>query len=424
MLDINVIRRDSDRVKAAVARKKFPVDIDELLNVDEQRRQLAGQVDGLRAKRKEISGSIPRLDGEAKAEAIAQGRALREDIAKLEETQRHNESRFDELMMLVPGLPVDGIPDGASDEDNLEVRRVGELPSFDFEAKDHVELCETLGLADFTRAAKFAGGRAYLLTGHGALLEYAVTRFAMDLLMQRGWSPMVVPLLVNEKAMFGTGFFPHGLEDTYQLPNDDLYLVGTSEVSLVSIHRDEVLGSEALPVRYAGMTTCFRREAGNYGRDTRGLYRVHQFQKVEQVSIIEASEEASEAEHYRLLDNSESILKALGIPYRVALACTQELGMGQARKHEIESWMPSRQAYCETHSCSTMHDFQARRSNLRYRPEAQAKPLFAHTLNNTAIASPRFLIPLLELNQQADGSVVIPEPLRPYMNGTEVLEPK
>jgi seryl-tRNA synthetase len=301
---------------------------------------------------------------------------------------------------------------------------VGELPSFDFEAKDHVELCETLGLADFTRAAKFAGSRAYLLTGHGALLEYAVTRFAMDLLMQRGWSPMVVPLLVNEKAMFGTGFFPHGLEDTYQLPNDDLYLVGTSEVSLVSIHRDEVLGSEALPVRYAGMTTCFRREAGNYGRDTRGLYRVHQFQKVEQVSIIEASEEASEAEHYRLLDNSESILKALGIPYRVALACTQELGMGQARKHEIESWMPSRQAYCETHSCSTMHDFQARRSNLRYRPEAQAKPLFAHTLNNTAIASPRFLIPLLELNQQADGSVVIPEPLRPYMNGTEVLEPK
>jgi len=424
MLDINVIRQDSARVKAAVARKKFPVDIDELLSVDEQRRQLAGQVDGLRAKRKEISGSIPRLDGEAKGEAIAQGRALREDIAKLEETQRLNESRFDELMMMVPGLPVDGIPDGASDEDNLEVRRVGELPSFNFEAKDHVELCETLGLADFTRAAKFAGGRAYLLTGHGALLEYAVTRFAMDLLMQRGWSPMVVPLLVNEKAMFGTGFFPHGLEDTYQLPNDDLYLVGTSEVSLVSIHRDEVLGSEALPVRYAGMTTCFRREAGNYGRDTRGLYRVHQFQKVEQVSIIEASEEASEAEHYRLLDNSESILKALGIPYRVALACTQELGMGQARKHEIESWMPSRQAYCETHSCSTMHDFQARRSNLRYRPEAQAKPLFAHTLNNTAIASPRFLIPLLELNQQADGSVVIPEPLRPYMNGTEVLEPK
>lgn len=424
MLDINVIRQDTDRVKAAVARKKFPVDIDELLSVDEQRRQLAGQVDGLRAKRKEISGSIPRLDGEAKAEAIAHGRALREDIAKLEETQRHNESRFDELMMLVPGLPVDGIPDGASDEDNLEVRRVGELPSFDFEAKDHVELCETLGLADFGRAAKFAGGRAYLLTGHGALLEYAVTRFAMDLLMQRGWSPMVVPLLVNEKAMFGTGFFPHGLEDTYQLPNDDLYLVGTSEVSLVSIHRDEVLAPEALPIRYAGMTTCFRREAGNYGRDTRGLYRVHQFQKVEQVSIIEASEEASEAEHYRLLDNSESILKALGIPYRVALACTQELGMGQARKHEIESWMPSRQAYCETHSCSTMHDFQARRSNLRYRPEAQAKPLFAHTLNNTAIASPRFLIPLLELNQQADGSVVIPEPLRPYMNGTEVLEPK
>ena len=424
MLDINIIRNETERVKAAVARKKFAVDIDELLSVDEQRRQLAGQIDGLRAKRKTVSGSIRTLEGEAKAEAIEQGRLLREEISHLEDTQRQTESRFDELMLLVPGLPVEGIPDGASDEDNLEVRRVGEIPRFNFDAKDHVELCESLGLADFSRAAKFAGGRAYLLTGHGALLEYAVTRFAMDLLMQRGWSPMVVPLLVNDKAMFGTGFFPHGLEDTYQLPNDDLYLVGTSEVSLVSIHRDEVLAAESLPIRYAGMTTCFRREAGNYGRDTRGLYRVHQFQKVEQVSIIEANEEASEAEHYRLLDNSESILKALGIPYRVALACTQELGMGQARKHEIESWMPSRQAYCETHSCSTMHDFQARRSRIRYRPEAQAKPLFTHTLNNTAIASPRFLIPLLELNQQADGSVVIPEPLRAYMNGIDVLEPR
>ena len=423
MLDIQIIRNETERVKAAVARKKFAVDIDELLSVDAQRRELAGQVDDLRAERKEVASSIPRLEGEDKAAAIAQGRALRERITELEETQRQTESRFDELMLLVPGLPVDGIPDGSSDEDNVEVRRVGEVPTFDFEPQDHVTLCETLGLADFTRAAKFAGGRAYLLTGHGALLEYAVTRFAMDTLMVRGWSPMVVPLLVNERAMYGTGFFPHGLEDTYQLPNDDLYLVGTSEVSLVSIHRDEVLAAEQLPIRYAGMTTCFRREAGNYGRDTRGLYRVHQFQKVEQVSIIEASEAASEAEHYRLLDNSETILKALGIPYRVALACTQELGMGQARKHEIESWMPSRQAYCETHSCSTMHDFQARRSRIRYRPEAKAKPLFTHTLNNTAIASPRFLIPLLELNQQADGSVVIPEVLRPYMNGVEVLEP-
>ena len=423
MLDIQIIRNETERVKAAVARKKFAVDIDELLSVDAQRRELAGQVDDLRAERKEVASAIPRLEGEDKAAAIAEGRALRERIAELEETQRQTESRFDELMLLVPGLPVDGIPDGSSDEDNVEVRRVGEVPTFDFEPQDHVALCETLGLADFTRAAKFAGGRAYLLTGHGALLEYAVTRFAMDTLMGRGWSPMVVPLLVNDRAMYGTGFFPHGLEDTYHLPNDDLYLVGTSEVSLVSIHRDEVLAAEQLPIRYAGMTTCFRREAGNYGRDTRGLYRVHQFQKVEQVSIIEASEAASEAEHYRLLDNSETILKALGIPYRVALACTQELGMGQARKHEIESWMPSRQAYCETHSCSTMHDFQARRSRIRYRPEAKAKPLFTHTLNNTAIASPRFLIPLLELNQQADGSVVIPEVLRPYMNGVEVLEP-
>ena len=424
MLDINVIRTETERVKAAVARKKFTVDIDELLSVDAARRDLAGRVDALRAERNTVSASIPKLSGDEKQEAIARGRALRSELTELEEAQRANDSRFDELMLLVPGLPVDGVPDGAGDEDNLEVRRVGEQPQWNFEPKDHVELCESLGLADFSRAAKFAGGRAYLLTGNGALLEYAITRFSMDVLMQRGWSPMVVPLLVNESAMFGTGFFPHGREDTYALPGEDLFLVGTSEVSLVSIHQDEVLAAEQLPIRYAGMTTCFRREAGNYGRDTRGLYRVHQFQKVEQVSIIENSYEASEEEHYRLLDNSETILKALNIPYRVALACTGELGMGQARKHEIESWMPSRQAYCETHSCSTLHDFQSRRSRIRYRPEQKAKPLFTHTLNNTAIASPRILIPLLELNQQADGSVLIPEALRPYMNGLEVLEPK
>jgi seryl-tRNA synthetase len=422
MLDINVIRNETQRVKSAVARKKFAVDIDELLEADSARRSLAGKIDTLRAERKETAASIPKLDGEGKQVAIAKGRELRGSIGELEEQQRQTESRFDALMLLVPGLPVAEVPDGAGEEDNVEVRRVGDLPNFDFEPKGHVELCESLGLADFNRAAKFAGGRSYLLTGNGALLEYAVTRFAMDILMQRGWSPMVVPLLVNEKAMYGTGFFPHGLEDTYQLPNDDLYLCGTSEVSLVSVHSGEVLSADELPIRYAGMTTCFRREAGNYGRDTRGLYRVHQFQKVEQVSIIAADEAQSEAEHYRLLDNSETILKALGIPYRVALACTQELGMGQARKHEIESWMPSRNAYCETHSCSTMHDFQARRSSIRYRPETQAKPLHAHTLNNTAIASPRFLIPLLELNQQADGSVRVPEALRPYMNGLEVLE--
>ncbi|MBM66460.1 MAG: serine--tRNA ligase [Myxococcales bacterium] len=423
MLDIQLIRENTAAVKEAVRRKKFQVDIDELLDVDRQRLTVLADCEQLRAQRNEVSARIPKMQGEEKQAAIADMRSVRETLGEKESALRDLEIRFETLMLSVPGLPVDGIPDGTGDEDNVEVRRVGELPEFDFEPLDHVSLCKNLGLADFERAARFAGGRSYLLTGHGAMLEYAVTRFAMDHLMGQGFTPVVAPLLVTDKAMVGTGFFPLGREDTYAMEKDELYLVGTSEVPLCSIHREEILDADSLPKRYAGWSTCFRREAGSYGKDTRGLYRVHQFQKVEQVSIIEADEALSLEEHHRLLGNSEEILQALGMPYRVAVACTGELGMGQARKHEIESWMPSRQAYCETHSCSSLHDFQARRSKIRYRPSAGEKPRFCHTLNNTAIASPRILIPLLENNQRADGSVVIPEVLRPYMNGLAVLEP-
>jgi seryl-tRNA synthetase len=424
MLDIRFIRENSDAVKTAVARKKFVVDIDELLSVDERKRELGAKIEQLRSERNTVSASIPKLDGPNKAAAIERGRTLRTDISSLEDEGRTLDMRFEQLMLKVPGIPVEGVPDGDTDADNLEIRQVGERPTWSFEPKDHVALCESLDIADFSRAAKFAGGRAYLLKGAGAMLEYAITRFAMDHLITKGFTPVVAPLLVNEKAMFGTGFFPLGTEDTYSLDRDGLYLVGTSEVPLVSIHREEILDGAQLPIRYAGWSTCYRREAGNYGRDTRGLYRVHQFQKIEQVSILPADAEESEKEHFRLLNNSEELLQALGIPYRVALACTRELGLGQVRKHEIESWMPSREAYCETHSCSTLHDFQARRSSMRYRPAPGEKPKFCHTLNNTAVASPRILIPLLELNQQADGSVVVPEALQPYMNGLTVLEPK
>jgi seryl-tRNA synthetase len=424
MLDIRFIRDNPEVVKTAVARKKFVVDIDELLSVDERKRKLAAKVEQLRSERNNVSASIPKLEGMAKAAAIERGRSLRNDIGDLESESRTLDVRFDQLMLKVPGIPVDGVPDGDTDADNLEIRRVGELPEWSFEPQDHVALCESLDIADFTRAAKFAGSRAYLLKGAGAMLEYAITRLAMDHLIAKGFTPVVAPLLVNDKAMIGTGFFPLGTEDTYALDRDGLYLVGTSEVPLVSIHREEILDGAQLPIRYAGWSTCYRREAGNYGRDTRGLYRVHQFQKIEQVSILPADVGESEKEHFRLLNNSEELLQALGIPYRVALACTRELGLGQVRKHEIESWMPSRNAYCETHSCSTLHDFQARRSAMRYRPAAGEKPQFCYTLNNTAVASPRILIPLLELNQQADGSVLVPEALHPYMNGITVIEPK
>src|SRR5205807_695509 len=273
----------------------------------------------------------------------------------------------------------------------------------------------------FDRPRKFAGSRSYALKGDGVLLEQAILRFALDTLVSDGLVPVSPPVLVRDSAMLGTGYFPLGYDEAYRIAGDDLFLTGTSEVGLASLHMEELLDQGDLPIRYAGISYCFRREAGASGKDTKGLYRVHQFMKVEQVVITENDIATSQKEHYLLLRNSQNILQALGIPHRVALACTGETGLGQVRKHEVESWMPSRNGYWETHSCSTLHDFQARRLNIRYR-DAAGKTRFVHTLNNTAIASPRILIPLIENFQCSDGSVTIPQVLRSYMGGRERIE--
>jgi seryl-tRNA synthetase len=315
------------------------------------------------------------------------------------------------------------VPIGKGEEDNVEVRKVGTPRAFDFEPKDHVELMTSLGLVDWDGPRRFAGGRSYALVREGALLELAVTRLAVDVLASRGMGIVIPPVMVKERAMTGTGFFPLGREEAYAITADELFLVGTSEVALVSLHADDTLDAARLPIRYAGISPCFRREAGAHGKDTRGLYRVHQFTKVEQVVFCLPDEGVAEKEHYQLLANAEAILAKLDIPYRVALACTGEIGLGQTRKHEVESWMPGRKAYSETHSCSTMGDFQARRSNIRLRV-ADGSLSYPYTLNNTAIASPRILIPLLENHQNADGSVTLPKELVKYMNGIEVLRPK
>ncbi len=273
----------------------------------------------------------------------------------------------------------------------IEVGRWGEPPVFDFTPRDHVELATALDMVDFERPRKFAGSRSYAPKGDGVLLEQAVLRFALDTLIADGFVPVSPPVLVKDVAMLGTGYFPLGYDEAYRMEKDNLSLTGTSEVGLASLHMDELLNQRDLPIRYAGFSYCFRREAGASGKDTKGLYRVHQFTKVEQVVVAENDVTASQKEHHRLLRNSRNILEALGIPHRVALACTGEIGLGQVRKHEVESWMPSRQGYYETHSCSTLHEFQARRLNIRYR-DAGGKSRYAHTLNNTAIASPRILI--------------------------------
>jgi seryl-tRNA synthetase len=422
MIDLQLLRNPEfvAQLQNAAEAKRMKFDAYQLAATFDERRQVAGQVDRLRAQQRELS--VRFRDPAVRA---AEGGVMNDLAAELKELQarlRDTEARLTELALRAPSIPDPLAPVGASDEDNEVIRVVGEPRMMAADMVDHIELVRRLGLADFERAQKFAGGRSYALTGNGMLLARAVLTMALDMLVTRGFKPVAPPVLVREEAMTGTGYFPLGVEDAYKTDREDRYLVGTSEVSLVSLHRDEILPQAELPIRYAGISSCFRREAGSYGRDTHGLYRVHQFEKVEQVSIIAADDELSAAEQLALLANAEAVLAALELPYRVAIACTGETGQGQRLKYEVETWMPSRAAYSETHSCSSFGDFQARRSNIKYRT-AQGQSVFAYTLNNTAVAVPRILIPLLEHHQRPDGSVNIPVALRRYLGDAAELRP-
>jgi len=426
MLDIAFIRQNADVVRAAIKNKRQDVDLDALLSTDKERREALLEIEKKRARKNEIAQLIPKASKEERPTLIEEGKAVKVALEQLEPSMAELQKRFDDLMLRIPSVPRPEVPIGAGEEDNVEIRKVGTPRAFDFKAKDHVELMTLHRMVDWDGPRKYAGGRSYALMGTGALLELAVTRLAVDTLVERGLTMVIPPVMVKERAMQGTGFFPGSREEAYAITADELYLVGTSEVPLVSLHCDETLDAALLPIRYAGISNCFRREAGAYGKDTKGLYRVHQFTKVEQVVFCMPDEEVAETEHYQLLGNAEAILAKLEIPYRVAIACTGEIGLGQTRKHEVESWMPGRNdgkgAYNETHSCSTLGDFQARRSNIRVRlPDGSLG--YPYTLNNTAIASPRILIPLLENHQNADGSITLPKALVPYMNGRTVLQP-
>ncbi len=422
MLDIAFIRQNAEVVRAAVRNKRLDLDVDALLAADKVRRETVSQLDEMRAKKNALSATIPKAPAEERAKLVASAKEVRADIERLEPALADANATLEALMLRVPSVPRPEVPIGRGEEDNVEVRRVGTPRAFDFEPKDHVDLMTSLGLVDWDGPRRFAGGRAYALVRNGALLELAITRLAVDLLASRGFDIVLPPVMVLERAMTGTGYFPLGRDQAYAIPDDELFLVGTSEVALVSLHADDTLDASRLPIRYAGVSPCFRREAGAHGKDTRGLYRVHQFTKVEQVVFCLPDESIAEKEHYALLANAEAVLAALEIPYRVALACTGEIGLGQTRKHEVESWMPGRKAYAETHSCSTLGDFQTRRSNIRLRT-ADGSLGYPYSLNNTAVASPRILIPLLENHQNADGTVTLPKALVKYMNGVEVLRP-
>jgi seryl-tRNA synthetase len=423
MLDIKYIRENVETVKLAAKNKNFDVDIDRLVDLDERRRELMTETEQIRARRNEVASQIPKASNDDRPALIEEGRQLKAKLQELEPELDQVVQEYEKLLYMVPNVPLPEVPVGDGEEDNEVLRHVGEPPEFDFEPRDHEELGELLGIIDKENAIKFAGARSYLLRGPGALLELAVMRFALDLLMDEGFEPILGPLMVNEEAMAGTGFFPYGKEDTYHLERDDKYLVGTSEVFLVSINRDEIIDPEHLPRKFAGWSSCFRREAGSAGKDTRGVYRVHQFSKIEQVIVCKDDPEESRRHHMALLNNAETLLQKLELPYRVARACTGEIGLGQVLKHEVETWMPTKDGYFETHSCSSLYDYQARRSAIRYRDE-DGQTQFCYTLNNTMVASPRILIPILENYQNADGSVTVPEVLRPYMNGMEVIEPR
>jgi seryl-tRNA synthetase len=420
MLDIQFIRQNVDQVKAAIRNKRMELNLDDLLAADKERRESTTLLEQKRARKNELAALIPKASKDDRPKLVEEGKQIRTDIEQLEPKLAEVQRRYQDLMLRVPSLPRPEVPVGAGEEDNVEIRRVGTPRSFDFQPKDHVELMTSLGMVEWDGPRKFAGGRSYALVGNGALLEMAVLRLAVDTLIERGMKLVAPPVMVRERAMMGTGFFPVGREEAYSITADELFLIGTSEVPLVSMHCDDTLEEGRLPLKYAGISPCFRREAGAAGKDTRGLYRVHQFTKVEQVVFCVPDEAVAEKHHYELLGNAEAILAKLEIPYRVAIACTGEIGQGQTRKHEVESWMPGRSAYSETHSCSTLGDFQARRSNIRLRlPDGSLG--YPYTLNNTAVASPRILIPLLENHQAADGSVTLPKALVPYMLGKDRL---
>jgi seryl-tRNA synthetase len=414
MLSLAFIRENPELVRKAAAEKNAPLDLDRLLALDGEVRGLKTRIDELRRQRNEISAGFKTADPAERPALGQKAKALGAETGEAEAALAERSAELDALMLRVPNIPWEGAPVGPDENSNLVVRREGAPPSFDFQPRDHVELIEMNDWADLARITHVAGSRTYCLKGRLALLEQALMFWAERKLAAEGFTLMTLPALARPQAFVGTGHFPGHEEEAYEIPKDGLYLAGTGEIALTSLHSGEIFEADQLPVLYAGYSPCFRREAGSAGRDVRGLLRVHQFYKLEQYVICEDDDAASADWHQRLLGNAEMLLKGLEIPYQVVETSTGDMGLGKFRMNDIESWVPSLGKYRETHSCSTLHDWQARRANLRWR-DKERKVRFVHTLNNTALASPRILVPLLENHQTEDGRVRLPEALRELM---------
>ena len=417
MLDINFIRQNPDQVKAACVNKNLnPADVDELLKVDERRRALQQEMDVLRQEANANADAIKQMVAAGQrpeVELVENGKNIKNKLKEFEPQEKEISEQFLELMSAIPNPPAADVPVGKDESGNQVVRQEGSLPEFDFTPRPHEEIMQALDWLDTQRATKIAGFRGYFLKNDALLLEQAIMLYALSIMKKHGFTPMSAPVLVNKEAMFGTGYFPWGAEDHYRT-QDGQILAGTSEVALTSYHGGELLREKDLPIKICGISPCFRREVGSYGKDTKGIVRVHQFNKVEQVVLTVADEEETRVWHERMLGFSEELLQGLGLSYQVLLMCTGDMGAGQRKKYDIETWFPSQNKYRETHSASYFNDFQARRLNIRYQAK-DGSIKFVYTLNNTVAASPRLLAAIIENYQQADGSVKIPEVLKKWM---------
>ena len=437
MLDIKFIEENKEKVKEAAALKKIDIDIDFLIKLNAQRKDFLKRVENLRAERNQNIEKIKELKKENSSEKekfVKKGREIKEKLKEAEEEYRKIDQKFRELLLIVPNIPSEDTPRGESDEDNVEIKKWGETPVFDFPIKSHMELGEELDIIDLKIGAKVSGFRGYYLKNEAVLLHFGVLWYALNKLIQKGFIPFIPPTLVNDFALFGSGHFPFDEDEVYQISNpgkiasgeeiaSPKYLVGTAEPSLLAYYSDKVFKEKDLPVKACGMSQCYRSEVGSYGKDVKGLYRIHEFMKVEQIVICKADINESNEYLEEMRKISEEILQELKLPYRVLSICTEDMGAGKYKMYDIETWMPARSSYGETHSDSNLTNWQTRRLNIKYQKEDGQRE-YAFALNNTAIASPRILVAILENYQQKDGSVTVPEVLRPYLGGKSSINRK
>lgn len=418
MLDIKFIRENSDLIRLAATKKRLSFNVDELVEADTKRLEILKIIEELRGKQNVASDAIMKATALERSDLIESMKKVKDELKAKEDEMEEVMKSWRLLMLAVPNIPDMSVPDGTSDADNVETKKWGTIPEFTFKPLDHIELMEGSDMVDFDRGTKTSGFRGYFLKNDGAMLEMAVWQYVMSRWQKKGFTPMLVPSLVKRETLLGSGYLPQGEDDLYKDGND--YFAGTGEVATMFYHADEVLDVSELPKKYIVWSPCFRKEAGSHGKDVKGLVRVHEFYKCEQVVLCEASHETSVTHHEEIRGHAEQMMEELGVAYHTVINCGGDLGQGQVKKYDIEAWMPSQEKYRETHSASYFHDYQTRRLNIRYK-DADGKLRYTHSLNNTAAATPRLVTAIIENYQQADGTIKVPDVLVPFMGGQTIL---